>query len=452
MKWQSLLAPIVAWRRRRDVDPADHLTQVVVAWGEGPPHSTRNSTRAEVILSPTEPVKPKVTSLIRVPDKSGSRVLPYGVGRIPYTLNAEYLASLHRRLRRFAVAQMTQDAAHGDSTPMLHHDIEFVPLNGSLPSRVKLGALMYTGMESTLFELKDHKDLVIRYASNCRGGTFLHPMSIEYFFLKYLEADEVVPRALFLSPPVRLEAEITPKTNTKMSYGDRVRCVASPTASVRYLVMQRVRGNMAWVASTTYWSYQTSQAIRMAARMGYWTIISLWILHDRGVIHGSIHNGNVVRLDRKTEPFVGFVDFGAAFFADSVVGRPERIREPLAVHHCHHSPYQIMGSRTSYRDDVFGAILMVAFMINGADYTSYCLSLQDNPAEMLRFKRDEFLFSFPRKDPFAHLEKKHKPLAKEIRTRFSNLLALARGVEGVDDRPPYADITDELRAIVLLFE
>ena len=430
----------------------DHLTQVIIAWGERTPHSTNHSTRTEVILAPPEPVKPKVKSLSRVSKKPGSRVLPYGAGRIPYTLTAEQLAFLDPQWREFAVAQMSRDAAHGNFTPMLHHDIEFFPLGGgSMPLQVKLGPLIYTGIETTIFALKDQKNLVVRYGSNCRGGPVLHPVTTEFFFYKNLEASEIVPRAFFLSPPVRLEAEITPKTNTNMPYGDRLRYAERPNAAVRYLVMDKVRGNMAWVASLTYYHKYTSPTVKMAAKMGFWAIVSLQILHDRGVIHGRIHNGNVVRLDRNTAPFVGFVDFSGAFFVDTVVGRPERIREPLAYHHCHRSPYQIMGSRTSYRDDVFAAILMVAFMIHGADYARHCVALQDNPIEMLRFKRDDFLFNFPGgKDAFANLDKKHKLASDEIRARFANLLVLVRGVVGVDERPPYTALRAEFKAILAL--
>jgi serine/threonine protein kinase len=170
-------------------------------------------------------------------------------------------------------------------------------------------------------------------------------------------------------------------------------------------------------------------------------------IHDQGVVHGDIHWGNVVLVKRGDQQSIALIDFGNAMFVDEMVGLPEMARAPRSLNHCLYSHWNIEGFRFSYRDDVYKALLVLAFVINGFAFENYCLSLEQNVEDMLRFKREEFLFSMPAEYPdrITGLSL-HRDIKRLLRLRLENALQMARSVEAIDERPNYRFIVTELQA------
>jgi serine/threonine protein kinase len=170
-------------------------------------------------------------------------------------------------------------------------------------------------------------------------------------------------------------------------------------------------------------------------------------IHVKGVVHGDIHWGNLVLLNRNGHQDLRLIDFGNAMFADEMELLPAIVRVPGSYNHCYFSHWNLAGYRFAYRDDVFKALMVGAFLINGPKYSEYCVGLESDIQAMMAFKRDSFLFALPNRDHIAEL-----PIDSDtkriVRQRLSNALVLARTPRHVDDLPNYGGIVDELSAAV----
>jgi hypothetical protein len=170
-------------------------------------------------------------------------------------------------------------------------------------------------------------------------------------------------------------------------------------------------------------------------------------IHSQGVIHGDVHWGNLVLMRRGEELGISLIDFGNAMFADEMERLPVMARVPGSYNHCLFSHWNLAGYRFAYRDDVFKALLVGAFLINGPKYSEFCVGLESDITTMMLFKRDSFLFALPNRDHIAEL-----PIDSDtkriVRQRLSNALVLARTPRHVDDLPNYGVIVDELSAAV----
>lgn len=170
-------------------------------------------------------------------------------------------------------------------------------------------------------------------------------------------------------------------------------------------------------------------------------------LHRRGVVHADIHPGNVVFMDSQMQ-HIGFIDFGLSFFAAGKVGTPERIRAPLSHIHCLFSSYDLEGFRFSYRDDVFKAVMIAAFVMNGPRWMQYCNRLERDGAAMLKFKRNDFMFVIPGGIDRIEAMENVTPEAKaEVRARLQRTLDLVRNIDDINAVPPHMELMAEFHAI-----
>ena len=392
----------------------------------------------------------RVTPLISVSLKKSGQTVPYSGDRLVYTLVDESLASMDPTSRRFALEQMARDDSTNTSVPLLNHDIESIPdpKSGEF-IKVKLGAILATDRYSRTFAVAKHKDLVIKYATNCEGEPGLTRISREYMFLEYLyERVGTVPKAHFLSAPTRLQAEITPKTHFRMAVRGRLRCIEmNAYANVRFLVMSPVEHDMRQVAASSSMDSNRRDLLKHGSRYIRIAMRNLQLIHRAGVIHGGIDETKVVRITTPRIYTYGFTGWESGMFASAVVGQPGLVREPLTVRDCHASPFEIEGFRSSYRDDAFRLVQVLAVMLNGEGFGRYCESL--TPENLLRFKRDEFIFNYPGgKDIALGMGRRLEPFRVQyVMNALTRVLTLVRGVPGVDDTPPYAEIIAELTGI-----
>lgn len=332
------------------------------------------------------------------------------------------------------------------SVPLLEFDVELVPgTNGSV-SAFKVKGRLARSFEGTIATVTDRDDIVIKYQSNCESLNGVHPLMRDFLILKEIQDLGLSPVPMFLSPPTKFGPLITLKTVFKMPEAYRRECVASPLSAVRYMVMERVEGT---VHDQIRWYQDNGQvpSLRESVKTMIQAIEGIQQIHERGIVHGDIHSGNLALIHRGGKLKVGFLDFGLAFFVTE--NRPEMVYPPMQLPHCLWSHWNIEGYRFGFRDDVFKILITGALMMNGAVWLRRCKALESDAAAMFEWKRRGNIFTVPnRADFMTRLLRLSPERRAEVSTHLMQALDLARSVENVDDTPPYADILAALTTVI----
>ena len=370
---------------------------------------------------------------------TGYQVGVFG-GLAVFGYSEDYLRSLDPRTRQLAIDQVRIDEANRNSVPRLESPLEAVPVSGGGLDSYFIGDSIATGTESKVFLLKDRPNMVIKYQSNCFDGRLeIHPLLRDYWFQARLAGQNISAEVYFVSPPIKFEIHRSVKTDFKLALDSRIQCAALPDASIRYMIMEK-----AWMSASDWLDrYEVA---------GKWTpfrdtigilqtaVSGLQRMHDQGIIHGDVHHGNVAFFVRNGVRSQGFIDFGRAFFAEETAGTPEVADGARYGYECLHSVYAMHGARSSFRDDVFGAVLMTGILLNGIGYLDHCNSLEANPVAMLQFKKEEFMFTYPGGADRVEMLNVSTDDKAAIRADLGVILDAARSVTQVDARPQYAVI------------
>jgi len=317
------------------------------------------------------------------------------------------------------------------------HDAEMVLTLGDVIARYGL---------TSVYGLGGRPDLAIKYQADCSLYERIHPLLMDYGLMDELRNSGLVPKVYMVSAPAPFKAFRGDRSKFEPSLEDAEKCEKSPRATVRFMVMERVPMSLfGYVDTFPNKVVPFEEAIRIVRN----TIDGIERMHTRGIIHGDIHPGNVVMMNQEISQ-IAFIDFGMGFFAESLVAKPAISHEPLSRVHCYLSHYNLAGYRFSYRDDVYKAVMLLAYLLNGESFMRYCVMLQDYPEAMLQFKRDDFVFLLPGEaDRIEAL-----PILQDekdlVRSCLRNILRLVRDIEPVDAIPRYGDIVAELVRIELI--
>ena len=358
-----------------------------------------------------------------------------------YGYSNELLTSMDPRTRQMAIDQIRIDMVNFNSVPRLASAMELVPaVGGGLTSHV-LGNSIASGKESSIFRVDNHPKRVIKYQSNCfEGRGNVHPLLRDYWFQSLLTGLNLAAEVYFVSPPIKFEIHPSTKTQFELGMDERIQCAASPDVSIRYMVMEEA------LISTADWMHRFHDArqwtpFRQTIRILRNAISGLQRMHDQGIIHGDVHYGNVAFFERDGVQSQGFIDFGRAFFANETAGTPAvKYMHRGYGYECLHTVYSLYGYRASFRDDVFGAVLMTAFLLNGRRYVRYCMSLEADPDAMFAFKADDFLFNYPGGPDRVKMLNVSAADKAAITADLGLILDAARSVNHIDARPPYSII------------
>ena len=376
--------------------------------------------------------------------QSGTTPAPFS--SYPYSL--EFLASLDEATRRLALEQQARDADRSVSTPRLGAMNEFVEFPNGTLVELRIGVLIARGYGSIIYGVRNHQDLVIKYEANCGGRVGIHPILRDFWFLERAHGLASAPNAIFVSPPAKLGTAITPKTQFMMDAHSRSLCASRDDSFVRYMVMERITTTILDIMDSP--THRTPKiTLDFAIVVLRRTIYKLQQLHEAGIVHNDVHPGNVVIMGTEAEARIGFIDFGLSFFAAQFSGLPQKvphIREARTF--CADSVFALDGYRPSYRDDLFGAMLMGAFLANGMELLLHCTGMDGKRAEMELFKRYSFFFAHgPGPDVIDMLEGRSDATKAEIRYRLQTALAIVRAIDDVDALPPHRAILDQLDPI-----
>ena len=325
------------------------------------------------------------------------------------------------------------------SAPMIDVDSDVAIINGSLVL-LQLGTRIAESRFTTIMAVANRTDIVVKYQLHYTRGRDIHPLMRDFFFLDLLRDLKIAPTPHFLSPATRPEPTLASSPKIR-SLGQRGH------SAVRFMVMDRVTASI---------NDLIHQGVVMTLPPAFEDVMSMLedaidamkLMHDRGVIHGDVHSGNVAVLGGNKRR-VGFIDFGLGFHIDETRYQPALLYPPFTAAECFHTHWNVHGYRPSFRDDMLRLLMVGGHMLNGPRWLNHCRSLAVNPQVALMHKSAGNLFGVPGSPALADV---HVSKRGTVERHLKTALSLSRGVDGLDDRPPYENIKSALRSASRLVE
>ena len=331
--------------------------------------------------------------------------------------------------------QNESDLENSHLTPLLYHTFDYF-VEDRESFKFTISRRIGHSATASVFNVIEWPSRVVKYQSNCFLLDIpIHPLEIDYWFLKALDGLGVAPRPLYLSPPVKYSQPVSTKTHFKMDRAELDECTQNPQSSIRFLVMEKIS-----LPLTRLLSQVNRLDVPTALDVGIKMMKTIKRIHDAGIIHGDIHLGNVGFLDPLRTRIV-FIDFGRSRFHS--LGSTRKVREKFSLVSCVLSKYELEGYSSSFRDDVIRIIEVIALLMNGNTYIDYIEKLEAQPEELYKWKAAEFIFSFPESDVFMT----YPPSVRQpLREHLGNVLRLGRGQNSPNtQKPPYDEILEALR-------
>jgi serine/threonine protein kinase len=238
------------------------------------------------------------------------------------------------------------------------------------PSRkVRLGPCIAITGTSAVNSVMHRPDIVIKYQGHWLGGTYskeegpigkIHPLVKDFYFLDVLGPLGVSPQVHSLSAPAKI-TQLNHKTTFNIEPADMVDEFLLRAPILRYLVMERTGGSIDMLLKR-----HGPQSLVWSLKMGIELIKLLKTLHDMRIIHGDIHQGNVVfshPSEYRIEEGLKLIDFGRAAYAQS---HSTQQLKRLIVHPMF-SPWMMENHACSYRDDLYQALQVMAIAMSGRE-------------------------------------------------------------------------------------
>ena len=345
-------------------------------------------------------------------------------------------------VRQLAEDQLISDRINGPRfAPLLYEAPELYP-SGDTEVSISIGNHVFGRAEQTVvLSIDGMPDRVVKYQADCHKPSSIHPLLRDAWFQTRVAALGITPEIHYISPPSVLRETSSQKTSFQMNLESRRKCIRRG-GLVRFMIMQRVDIDMYALGkrNPTGNFKNAFEVLRAGMAM-------LQRLHQAGVIHGDIHPGNIASLRVGSVNRLVLMDFGFATFAEEAAFQQDRVRGALSYVRCLFTPWELLGMRGSFRDDVYRLLIVVAYLLNGYRFMPYCTGLESVGDDMLRFKRDSNIFippTFP--SPFRSLTVNAR-IKGAIATRFVKILNSVRAIDGIDDLPDYVVLTNHINAI-----
>jgi hypothetical protein len=361
-----------------------------------------------------------------------------------YRYSSEQYREMRPRLASKVREQLVWDDRFGPKFfPSLAEMYEDIPAeDGGEARRIFLGNKISSSEMSVSFRVVDNASIVAVYEMDYMEGYLMeiHPLLREAIMLRELRDTNFVPKIEYLSPPAAMEYKEYPKVGFEISARDRD--FAGNKAFVRFMLVENVETNLYTIVNNG-----SSLTLKKSLESLKSLMETLAVLHARGIVHGDIHAGNI-----------GFVEdrlvihnFGLSFFSEETLGRREYDRLPFTSVHCLDSPWTLDGSRPGFRDDVFQALMVAAYLMNGADWMRHCIHLEVLGEAMMDFKQNSFMFEYPKgKRLEERLEGKSVSVVRKIRFHLETVLAIGRKSDHVDHLPNHMGIIAHIEAVLAL--
>ena len=381
-------------------------------------------------------------------------------GGLDFGENAPELSG--HSVSRLALEWISREVAIGRSGPMLtsddHEIIESELVFGRPIQKVfvHVGPKLFTQRQATIFSVREHLDLVLKYEINCDSLDDIHPSLREAIMLKLVQDLGVSPKLVYVSAPEKFFISTSTKTKVAMSEIDLTSCAAHPRSAVRVLAMEHVGRSLSDVVRL---KYKRGLPIRTALEISISLLDVIEKLHSRGVIHGDIHSGNVMLSGKH----IKVIDFGYSILASDFMGSPvfDEIDESgeaaalqktetdngIVYPHCLHSVFRMQGSRLGFRDDLFRALHVLAVMLSGEEFVHHCIFLESYPLLLMQKKKYEYYFQVTgKRDPVMQAEYLSAEAKNTIKFHLSHAMLIARSQAHPDAPARIDEVRAELQA------
>ncbi len=251
---------------------------------------------------------------------------------------------------------------------------------------IELGALLGKSRASAVYAIRDYPNWVIKYVAFCVDAEedfdrFPDPVSRETHFLEIINSVDpsVGVTHLFTSAATELPAGSKGKVQMPADY-----CSDYQHRQVRYLVIERVGDTL-----MTMVERDGKVPIDTAATIALRIVFQLEKMHAMGIVHGDVHLGNVALRQTDTLGSWTLIDFGDARMGSEVQKFPLPHYPGTVYCHPYLSFWESMYFDSSFRDDIYRTILVMAMLVHGMDYfnqlAQLCVSPHTTPSLHLEY-------------------------------------------------------------------
>ncbi len=304
-----------------------------------------------------------------------------------------------------------------------------------------------------VFSLVESPNLVLVYRQFCVEGELVDTAVRDFWFLRYIEPLQIAPKVHLVSEALDGEllvdnwgipaAELIGKL--------KLNSCGLSLSSVRYILMDRVLGSSVNELLLIDLNFKLPLAI--AAQWGVLLVSALQKLHERNVIHGDIHWGNVVVSEDKSS--IKLIDFEHAKLYDKVSidadSKPSCGMLPVQI-----SPlFTLWESQLcsySFRDDIFRVLLVVAVSMHGARFAIYFRDLCKNGDRdtWIQHRKNGDVFRVPGTDWMVEYLQQDD-FSEHIYQKLNRITTLVNAL-GLHERPNYAQLINLFQDVAQLSE
>lgn len=336
---------------------------------------------------------------------------------------------------------------HLDAAPVVDRIDTHASLLTSI-GELELESLVASTSSSTIFSASGFEEpVIVKFHTDCFSlddevDRLIHPLAREYWFMKAIEPLGIAPRALTLSKPVAMpEAAATCSARIAFNLkSDRWALCHARGAQIRYLTTTHGGTSLSEISKT--FPLRKLPLVR-AMDIGIELIRILQKLHAVGVVHGDIHGGNVCEREGK----LSLIDFGKALFVSQHGYSKDNMYGSFTFNHAYLSPWEMLGFRPSFRDDVYRALLLVSFLVNGEPLLHRVIKRNAHVFELFNAKFGQNVFYLLGEDNFAGSGVAADKVV-EIRLCLSNVAkAVMQLHDSIDAQPDYVLIIEELTKV-----
>ena len=355
--------------------------------------------------------------------------------------------TLRPRFKSFVVKQLREDLQNRLFAPSLSGKMDNC-------ENTRVGRLCFAHRPlavtetSTIQSVTGNDSIVVKYQMDgIEADKMVHPLLIDFWFLKIVEPFGISPKPLAVSPPAAMVHVRSWKGNFGASKEDLAVSV-SDSATIRYSVMERVGESL---QNHMEAHPDKRLSLRKSLLIGIEIIKLLRKLHEEvGIVHGDIHAGNVCFRSNANDTDLVLIDYGRAFFiADHEAD--ESVRPSGSWNHALFTPWELDGFFPGRRDDVFRAMLVIATLINGAGFNTLLNNLESDLEAARAFKSSSnFFFSLTPsrnslQDPRVGVSE-----AARVETALQWALENTRSVVSTAHRPNYEAIVSNFEEALSL--